>query len=44
MSVATIDEWLTAWETEARRRGLDPRTSDFWNDAEGWIAGQRRGG
>jgi hypothetical protein len=42
MSPEVIDEWLTAWEAEARQRGLDPRTSDFWTDAEAWIADQRR--
>ncbi len=42
MSAEVIDEWLTAWEAEARQRGLDPRTSEFWTDSEDWITEQRR--
>ena len=42
MSLAVIHEWLTASEAEARQRGLDPRTGEFWTDAEAWIAEQRR--
>jgi truncated hemoglobin YjbI len=38
LSAETADRWLTAWEAEARERGLDPRSGDFWTDAEGWIA------
>jgi hypothetical protein len=33
---------LTAWEAEARTRGLDPARAAFWQTARGWIAGQRR--
>jgi hypothetical protein len=43
LSLAAIDRGLTAWEAEARQRGLDPRGSDFWTDAEGWIAERRTG-
>jgi hypothetical protein len=43
MSREVVDEWLTAWEAEARQRGLDPREGAFWDDAEDWIAEQLRG-
>jgi hypothetical protein len=43
MSAETAESWLTAWEGEARRRGLDTREAAFWDPAEDWIAEQRRG-
>jgi hypothetical protein len=42
LSAETADKWLTAWEAEARRRGLDPREARFWDAAEVWIAERRR--
>ena len=42
MSPEVIDEWPSAWEQEARQRGLDPRTSGFWTDAQAWFTAQRR--
>ena len=38
ISEYTAEHWITAWESEARLRGLDGRTTDWWEDAWGWIA------
>jgi hypothetical protein len=43
-SAEVADQWLTAWEAEARQRGLDPRAATFWDGAEDWFAEQRRSG
>jgi hypothetical protein len=42
VSESAAEQWLTAWEAEARSQGLDPRAAAFWEPADGWIAEQRR--
>ena len=42
ISAEVADQWLTAWEAEARQLGLDPRVAAFWDGAEEWIGEQRR--
>ena len=41
LSPEAAEQWLTAWETEAARRGLDRRSELFWRPAWDWIAEQR---
>jgi len=36
------EHWLRKWEREAKARGLDRHSGTFWQDAEQWIAEQRR--
>jgi hypothetical protein len=49
VSVTRINEhsaerWVTAWEAEAARRGLDRRIGhQWWDPGWNWIADQRRG-
>jgi hypothetical protein len=38
---AAAERWVTAWEEEAQRRGLDPADGDWWRPAWGWIAQDR---
>jgi hypothetical protein len=33
-------ELLTAWETEASRRGVLPLDDRYWPDAEVWVLGR----
>jgi hypothetical protein len=42
LSPEAAEQWITAWEDEARRRGLDRRSGVFWAPAWDWIA-ERRG-
>jgi hypothetical protein len=39
---ASAEAWIVAWESEARQRGLDRRTGDWWAPAWDWIAAQPR--
>lgn len=40
----TAERWVTAWEAEAARRGLDRRIGhQWWDPGWNWIADQRRG-
>jgi hypothetical protein len=41
ISEYTAEVWITAWESEARQRGLDGRSGAWWEPAWGWIAEQR---
>jgi hypothetical protein len=41
VSEDSAERWITAWEAEARQRGLDGRTPGWWEPAWGWIAEQR---
>ena len=36
----TAERCVAAWEAEARRRGLDARTPEWWRPAWEWIAEQ----
>lgn len=44
MLVEIAEQWIAAWEAEARARGLDARTPAFWDGAAAWIADKRTGG
>lgn len=37
---ATAERWVSAWEAEARARGLEERAPEFGPEAWGWIAEQ----
>jgi hypothetical protein len=39
MTAEVADQWLAAWEAEARQRGLDPRAATVL----GWRGGLDRG-
>jgi hypothetical protein len=41
LTAETAERWVSAWEEEARRRGLDASTPDWWRSAWEWIAEQR---
>ena len=30
------EHWLSAWEREAERRGLDRQAATFWREGEAW--------
>jgi len=36
------EHWIARWEREAEMRSLDRHFGTFWQDAEQWIAEQRR--
>lgn len=36
------ERWVHAWEIEARARGLDQTTLEFWDQAAVWITERRR--
>ena len=36
------EHWLTRWEREAERLGLDRFSTDFWAMGRDWIAEQQR--
>ena len=40
MSSEHAEHWLTVWEAEAAKRGMDYRSDLFWRPAWGWIAEQ----
>ena len=33
--------WCAAWEAEAERQGLSPKSAYFWDAGFGWIDAQR---
>jgi hypothetical protein len=39
----SAERWVSSWEAEARLRGLDGRSDDWWRPAWEWISEQRRG-
>jgi hypothetical protein len=41
VSEAAAERWVVAWEQEARQRGLDPRSDDWWRPAWQWISDVR---
>jgi hypothetical protein len=41
MSAEKAEHWVTAWEVEAARRGMDYRSDLFWRPAWDWLAKQR---
>ena len=41
ISEYTADGYITAWESAARQRGLDGRTTAWWEPAWDWIAERR---
>jgi hypothetical protein len=43
ISPESAERWVTLWEAEASRRGLDGRTDEWWRPAWEWIADERRG-
>ena len=42
ISESTAEGYVTAWESEARLRGLDGRTTAWWEPAWDWIGERRR--
>jgi hypothetical protein len=42
LSTKTADELCKAWESEAKRIGLDRRVLDFWTLGSAWIQVRRR--
>jgi hypothetical protein len=38
---ASAEQWLIAWEAEGRSRGIDARTSAFWEESRSSIEDQR---
>lgn len=43
LSEATAERRIASWESEARLRGLDGRTGEWWAPAWDWIATARLG-
>ena len=39
----SAERWVAQWETEATFRGLDKRTTAFWEPAWDWIEKRREG-
>lgn len=35
------EHWISAWEREAERQGIDRLTIGFWNAGDEWIAARR---
>jgi hypothetical protein len=44
IGAASAEQWIVAWESETRQRGLDARKGDWWAPAWDWIGEQRRPG
>jgi hypothetical protein len=42
ISEYTAEVWITAWEAEACLRGLDGRTTAWWDPAWNWLAERRQ--
>lgn len=40
----SAERWIGAWEAEARVRGLDGRSDEWWRPAWAWIVEQRTSG
>ncbi|MGH2464327.1 MAG: hypothetical protein ACRDGI_02610, partial [Candidatus Limnocylindrales bacterium] len=38
---ASAEQWIVAWESQARERELDGRTGEWWEPAWSWISEQR---
>jgi len=36
------EHWMTRWEREAERQGLDRFSADFWAERRDWIEENRR--
>lgn len=43
ITAESAERWIGAWEAEARSRGLDARTPEWWRPAWEWIAAKRVG-
>jgi hypothetical protein len=41
ISEHTAEGYITAWESAARQRGLDGRTTAWWEPAWEWIVDRR---
>jgi len=42
MPVEIAEAWCDEWQDEAERQGLERLTSAYWDDADKWIAEQRK--
>jgi hypothetical protein len=43
ISPESAEHWVTQWEAEAARRGIDGHSELWWRPAWEWIAEQRHG-